>query len=187
MQIKTAAAMALILLSCNQAAKETAETTEAAKPKEAATTIDMHGYTANYSASFEMGDSKQSEAILALYRDWDDGKPDAHKEAFADTVELSFGDGNDLIIPRDSAMGIVSAWRQTYSAVKSSVHSVLPVKATGMDESWVCIWAKEVHTEKATNKTDSVELQENYRFDKNGKINWMLQYQKPAAPPKAKK
>lgn len=186
MQLKIAAAMAMILFSCNQQAKENTATTEAEKPKEAPA-LNTHGYTVSYSSSFEIGDPKQSETILALYKAWDDGNPAAEKDAFADSVELSFGDGNGMNVSRDSALAAVTAWRQNYSSVKTSVYTVLPVKGTGMDESWVCIWAKEVHTEKASNKTDSIELQENYRFNKNGKINWMLQYSKPAAPPAKKK
>jgi hypothetical protein len=45
-----------------------------------------------------------------------------------------------------------------------------------MNENWVSIYGTEYTTIK--NKVDSADLQENWRFNKDGKINMMHQYKR---------
>ena len=64
--------------------------------------------------------------------------------------------------------------------VVSSVEVVTALKPKGKDETWVCVWGKEVDTHN-NNKIDSVDLHEMWMFNKDGKIAYMGQYQaKPA-------
>lgn len=178
------AAMAVIIYSCNSAEKETPK--EEVKEVAAATAAitNFSGYTPTYSSSFEMGNSKNAESILALYKDWDNGNLDPTKGAFADSVSFFLNDGSMVMGKRDTAVAAMQNYRNMFSAIKNTVHAVFPVRTTDKNEDWVCIWATEVFTDKK-GKVDSIQLQETWRFNKEGKIDLLYQYAaKPPAPPK---
>ena len=182
------AALAVIVYACNTAEKETPkeEAKETASAPAPVAISNMSGYTATYSASFEMGDAKNAETILALYKDWDNGDLQPSKGAFADSVSFFFNDGSMIAGKRDSAVATMQNFRKTFSAIKNTVHAIFPIKSTDKNENWVCIWATEVSTNQK-GKTDSIRLQETWRFDKEGKVNLVYQYAQVAAPPKASK
>lgn len=135
----------------------------------------MPGYTANYSTSFEIGDPKNAEAVLAVYKDWDNGSLEPSKNLFADSVSFFAIDGNLIAGQRNSFVAEVQNFCDMFSAIKSTVHGIFPVKSTDKNENWVCVWATEVNTNKK-GKTDSVQLQETWRFNKDGKIDLLYQY-----------
>ncbi|MBM3415999.1 MAG: hypothetical protein FJY20_06045 [Bacteroidetes bacterium] len=168
-------ALTLICLSCNTGDK-------GKKEEQKPPSINMYGYNASYSSSFEMGDPKNVEKVLMVYKDWDGGDPAAHQEIFADTLQFNSGDGGVYKMAHDSAMKFFSDYRGLYSMMKSNVYSIFSVNSTDKNESWTCVWAQEIHTEKATNKTDSLEIQESWRFNKDGKVDWVIQHMKPGAP-----
>lgn len=143
-------------------------------------------YTATYSSKFEMGDAKHAEAVLKLWKAFDDGNFKDTKRFFADTMRFYGRDGSVMEGPIDSVNAQVQAWREMYSSVKSTVHAVMPVKSTDKNEHWVTIWGTEVSTDKQ-GKTDSVALQETWRFNKEGKINLMYQFGRALVPPAAPK
>lgn len=134
----------------------------------------------------KLGDPKNAEAVLALYKYWDDGNLGPSKVLFADSIEFYFSDGSEVKGSRDSAIATTQNFRNTFSAIKSTVHGIMPVKSIDKNENWVCIWATEVNTTKA-GKTDSMHLQETWRFNKDGKIDLLYQYSSVAAPPKKNK
>ena len=184
------AIIAVTLISCGTAEKEApkeeaaAATTPAEAAPAVATVTNLSGYTPDYSASFSIGDVKNAETVLALYKSWDSGNLDPMKGSFSDSVEFYGSDGNIVAARRDSAMAMMQALRNKYSEVKNTVHAVFPVKSADKNENFVCIWATEYFTDKK-GKKDSTQLQETWRFDKDGKVNWVLQYS--AKPPKPKK
>jgi hypothetical protein len=178
MQKMLLAALAAVFVSCGSGDKK-ADEPEKKEPM-AATPMNMYGYTPTYSASFEMGDPKQAEMILSLWKDWDNGDLSVSKSQFADTVHFYTGDGSVIEGPRDSAIAATQQYRNMFSSVKSTVHAIFPVKSTDKNQNWVCIWGSEVHTDKA-GKTDSMYLQETWRF-KDGKIDLLYQHQRPYAP-----
>jgi hypothetical protein len=180
MNVNILVCLSLFLLSCGES-QTTTPPIAGAPDSSVATPINMQGYTPSYSGSFEMGDPKNVETVLQLYKDWDNGTPNAHIEAFADTVQMNTSDGTNVRAARDSSLASGVVYRAMFSTVTTTVHSVFPIKSTDKNEQWVCIWAKEVHTNKASGKVDSVELQEAWRFDNNGKVNRLLQYDRPAA------
>ena len=178
------AVITVSLFACN-----TAEKTPPVENKEAATTkadINTAGYSLTYSSSFDIGDPKHAEAVLALWKDWDNGNLEPSKMLFADSVSFFTSDGTVISGPRDSAVASVQNFRNMYSAIKSTVHAVFPVKSTDKNENWVCIWGTEVNTDKK-GKTDSVHLQETWRFNKDGKIDLLYQHSRVAKPQKASK
>jgi hypothetical protein len=87
-------------------------------------------------------------------------------------------------VSRDSAINGVKKYRSSLKNAVSSVEVVTALKPKGKDETWVCVWGKEVDTHN-NNKIDSVYLQENWEFNKDGKIIYMNQFvATPAAPKK---
>jgi hypothetical protein len=65
-----------------------------------------------------------------------------------------------------------------FSAVSSRVDAVFPTKSTDKGENWVCVWGMETHT--MNGKTDSTNLHEVWRFNKDGKVDLMMQYERSA-------
>lgn len=175
------AAMAVILYACNAEEKTApAEETKAA-PSTTAAINNMSGYEATYSKSFEMGDGKNAEAILAIWKDWDNGTLDASKASFADSVTFLTGDGSVISGPLDSAFGAMKSFREMFTNIKSTVTAIFPVKSTDKNENWVTIWGKEINTDKK-GKIDSISLQESWRFNKDGKIDFFIQHMRVLKP-----
>jgi uncharacterized protein (DUF2147 family) len=140
-------------------------------------------YTIGYSSKFTMGDSKNAEAILTLWKDWDNGNLSAHKDMFADSVELHFADGSMLKASRDSVIAAGQSVRNTFASAVSSVDAVTALKSTDKNENWALVWGKEIDTDKK-GKVDSFYLQETWRFNKDGKTDLLYQFRSAAAPPK---
>lgn len=171
------AVLTACIIACNTAEENPSGETKAITDTKAA--INTAGYAATYSTSFEMGDNKNAETILALWKDWDNGNLDPSKNLFADSVTLYTSDGSLIAGPRDSAIANAQNYRNMFSAVKTTLHAVFPIKSTDANEDWVCIWGTEVNTDK-NGKVDSVVLQETWRFDKNGKVNLLYQHSRAA-------
>jgi hypothetical protein len=140
-------------------------------------------YAINYSSKFTMGDPKNAEAILTLWKDWDNGNLSAHKDMFADSVELHLADGSMMHSVRDSVIAQAQAFRNTLASSVSSVDAVMAVKSTDKNENWTLIWGKEIDTDKK-GKIDSFYLQETWRINKDGKTDLLYQFRSAAAPPK---
>jgi len=140
-------------------------------------------YQIGYSSKFVMGDPKHAESILTLWKDWDNGNLSAHKEMFADSVELHFADGSMTHSTRDSVLAGGQSYRNMFATTVSSVDAVMAVKSTDKDENWALIWGKEIDTDKK-GKIDSFYLQETWRFNKAGKADLMFQYKQAGNPPK---
>src|SRR4029078_5100578 len=51
-------------------------------------------YAIEYFSKFEMGDPKNAELVLNLWKAWDGGDLSKAKDLFADTVEMHFADGS---------------------------------------------------------------------------------------------
>jgi hypothetical protein len=171
------------LFACNTAEKTPPEETKSVTTK---AVINTAGYSPTYSTSFEMGDAKHAEAVLTLWKDWDNGNLEPSKMLFADSIQFYISDGSVIAGPRDSAIANAQNFRNMFSSVKSTVHAVFPVKSTDKNEDWVCIWGTEVNTDKK-GKTDSVHVQETWRFNKDGKIDLLNQHGRVAKPPMASK
>jgi hypothetical protein len=140
-------------------------------------------YPIRYSSKFAMGDPKHAETILTLWKDWDNGNLSAHKEIFADSLELHFADGSIMHSVRDSVLAAGQSYRNMFATVVSSVDAIMAAKSTDKNENWALIWGKEISTDKK-GKVDSSYLQETWRFNKDGKADLMFQYKAVGVPPK---
>ena len=178
-----------LLALCFFAACNTATTSSEATNDTTASTPSTnenvtYAYPVNYSSDFEIGDAKYAQTVLDLWKDFDNNTFDNHKDAFADSVKMEFPDGSQMNGPRDSIIAGAKAYRSSLKNVASSIDAVTTLKPKGKDETWVCVWGKEVDTHN-NNKVDSIYYQENWMFDKDGKIAYMSQYSaKPQVPSK---
>lgn len=170
--------------ACNNATTSTETANDTTTAMIASDATVTYAYTPTYSANFEIGDSKNAQVILELWKDFDNNTLDNHKDAFADSVTLELSDGSVVKGPKDSVINAMTSYRSGFTAVVSSVTAVIPLKPKDKDkdESWVCVWGKEIDTDK-NNKTDSAYLNENWMFNKDGKIAYMSQFR--ATPAKA--
>jgi len=140
-------------------------------------------YQIQYSSKFAMGDPKNAETILNLWKDWDNGNLSAHKDMFADSVELHFADGSMIHTSLDSSIAAAQAFRNSLASSASRVDAVMAVKSTDKDENWALIWGMETDTDKK-GKVDSFYLQETWRFNKAGKADLLYQFRQAAMPAK---
>jgi hypothetical protein len=132
-------------------------------------------YTANYSSSFEIGNPEFSATILnGSWKDWETNKLDNMKSWVADTI-VAFHSDNRMIHGADSLMANWKRARAKYTSVIDTIQAVIPVYSTDKKENWVLVWASEINT-KADGSKDTVELMETWRINKDGKADFLLQY-----------
>lgn len=168
----------IVLMSCSQSENKN-ETPEDIVPVVSSAPANMAGYTPTYSASFAMGNPEYAGIVLSLWRTWENGDLSAIKSSFADSVTFFGADGSLIAGPVDKALGSMQSYRDMFSSIETKIHAIFPTKSTDMNEDWVCVWGIEYQTDKK-GKLDSVQLQETWRFDKNGKVDLMYQYMSPA-------
>jgi len=140
-------------------------------------------YQINYSSKFEVADPKYAQTILTLWKDWDNGDLSAHKDMFADSVEMHFADGSTMHSVRDSIVAGAQGVRNMFTSAVSSVNAVMSVKSTDKNENWALIWGKEIDKDK-NGKIDSFYLQETWRFNKDGKTDLLYQFRQAIQPVK---
>ena len=174
----TVAALLLFTASCNDAKKEAAMESTTDTTATAAAPAPAHQYAekATYSSAFEIGDPSQADKVIDLWKQFDENTLDKGLDLFADTVTVWDANGWRYHGTRDSMMNMVKKMRAGMSSSKSVLVAVVPLKSTDMNENWVSIYGTEYTTVK--NKKDSADIQENWRFDKNGKINMMHSYRR---------
>jgi hypothetical protein len=185
----------IFLAACNSSADkskmETSKSSDSTAAMPAKQESVSYPYTASYSSDFEIGDAKNAQTLLELYKSWDNNTIENSKNAFAETDTMIFSNGSMFAGGRDSLIAMAKKARGMMATVVDSVHAWIPLKSKDRDEEWVVIWTREISTD-AKGKKMSRELQETWRFDKNGKINLVYQYEQappkmPPPPPPAKK
>jgi hypothetical protein len=183
------ASMALFA-SCNSSSdKAKVDSMKADSTTTAATTTTMPDinspYAVTYSSKFEIGDPKNAETVLNIWKDWDGGNLLNSKNNFADTIQLYFSDGNMVRGARDSILALGQKDRDQYASSVSTIDAVMSVKSTDKNENWALVWGRERLTDKK-GKVDSSELQETWRLNKDGKADLVYQFRSKLAPPKKK-
>lgn len=171
--------MALCMFTaCNSSETKSADaatTTDSAATTATTTAAPLtYAYTPTYSGDFETGDPKQAQLILDIWKDFDNNTLANHKDAFADSVYVDLSDGGHFAGTRDSLISTLTGYRTSLGTATSSVIAWTTLKPKGKDESWVIVWGKEV--DEKNGKKDSVNLNENWMFNKDGKISYMTQF-----------
>jgi hypothetical protein len=174
-----------MLAACNS--NEPAKTDTMKSGADSTTTMAMKDinspYAIGYSSKFVMDDPKNAETLLTLWKDWDNGNLSAHKDMFADNMEMHFSDGSMMHTSRDSAIAAAQSVRNTFASSVDRVDAIMAVKSTDKNQNWALIWGMEKDTDKK-GKVDSFYLQETWRFNKEGKADLFYQFRAAGAPPK---
>lgn len=130
-------------------------------------------YKATYSSDFSMGNTANAKMVLELWKDWDDNAFDRH-DYMADTVVMFLSGGN-VVHGKDSAMAGAKAFRGSLKSAVSTISAVIPLKSNDRHENWVAVWGSETDT-YADGKVETRDLQEIWRINKDGKIDFMKQF-----------
>lgn len=131
-------------------------------------------FTAGYSSDFKIGNPADSKMILELWKDWDDNAFDRHNY-FADTVVMYLSDGS-MVKGKDSCMAAAKKFRGSMSKSVSTLNAWVPLKSVDRNENWVALWGTETDT-WADGKTSKRDIQEIWRINKDGKVNFMKQFE----------
>ena len=175
------------LFACNDSTPKSEETTMTGTESKAMTPAETHGFTPAYSASFVMDSAKNTETVLALWKEWKDGDLSVSRSHFADSVSFFLADGTSMSGPTDSLLKGMQQYRSSFKNMGVMVDAIFAVKSTDKDENWVAVWGVEMPT-NSNGKTDTVSLQETWRFNKAGKVDLMFQATRKGMlpPPPAK-
>ncbi|MBK8087710.1 MAG: hypothetical protein IPK31_07080 [Chitinophagaceae bacterium] len=172
-QFALLAAVILFAVACQNAAdtKDETKTTETKAPAAGM-------FAANYSNAFEMGDMALADkAVLHSWKNWEANKFDGLGDFFADTVTALWADGTTFTGTKDSLINEWKKVRANITTVVDSVDAYMPVYSTDKKENWVLIWVVDYSTDKKGVK-DTTSYQETWRFNKDGKADLVLQYQR---------
>lgn len=154
--------------------------TEKAKEKDKMKADQTMSYTATYSSEFQIGDPKYAQIILKLWKDWDNNALDQSAAMFADTVAMYNADGT-MLKGKEQNLAEAKKYRGQFTTVKSTIHAFVSLRSTDRNENWVAIWGTEEDTGK-DGKITSKELHEVWKFNKDGKIDVMRQFQATSPP-----
>jgi hypothetical protein len=117
--------------------------------------------------------------ILDLWKDWDDNAFDRH-DFFADTAVIFLSSGK-VVKGKDSIVAGAMRERGSISSSKSTLEAWVPLKSVDKNQNWVALWGSETDT-WADGKTETRDIHEIWRFNKDGKVDFMKQFDaKPAA------
>jgi len=168
------AAGTLILAACNN---------EKTEPATGAATNDKKPvalpYTAAYSSSFEMGNPAYAAMIAqGSWKDWEQNTLTNMKSWVADTIVAHQSD-NVMVKGADSLMARWIRGRADYTSVIDTIDAVIPVYSTDKKENWVLVWAREINVD-SKGKKDTVAIMETWRINKDGKADFVLQYDRHA-------
>lgn len=132
-------------------------------------------YVPTYGRYAETGKQEYAAMILqGSWKDWDDNKLDNMKNWMADTI-LVFH--SDMTTSR-GVDNIMAKWkkdRSNYSVVLDTINVVLPVYNKQYDQHWVLVWATSITTD-LKGKTDTSAIMEAWRINKDGKADYLSQY-----------
>ncbi|MBV9963542.1 MAG: hypothetical protein JO072_14960 [Parafilimonas sp.] len=177
-QLFITACVLCMLAACNNATTSSGNTDTTASASTMSSDQNQnvsYAYPVQYSSDFTIGDSKYAQTVLELWKDFDNNTFDNHKDAFDDSVTMDLSGGMH-VKGKDSCLAGAKQYRGTLKNVVSSVSAITTLKPKGKDETWVCVWGTEVDTHN-NGKIDSVYYNENWMFNKDGKIAYMEQFQ----------
>ena len=129
-QLSMAVFMACALIACNTATTSTENTKDTTAATTATEENVTYAYTPVYSGDFTIGDSKNAQTVLDIWKDFDNNTLDNHKDAFADTVSFDSYDGHSMRLARDSMTSIIKSHRSSLSDRDHGVcYSLLSIRA----------------------------------------------------------
>ena len=132
------------------------------------------GYTASYSSNFKISDASYSDKVLMLWKDFENNTLDQHIDMLSDTVSMTLSNG-DRVKGRAENLAGAKEFRSSLKDYKVTIDAWTSLKSTDRNGNVVCIWGTESFTDKDGKKVTQ-RLHEVWGFNKDGKIDMMLQY-----------
>ena len=164
---------AALFSACNDAPTSDSSTGDSTTAK---STVALP-YTASYSSSFDKGSDEHNAAILqGSWKDWETNNIDNMKNWVADSIVAYQSDGS-VVRGVDSLMANWKRARGKYSMVIDTVQAVTSIYSNDRKQNWVLVWASEINT-NADGTKDTVALMETWRVNKDGKADFLLQYER---------
>jgi len=130
-------------------------------------------YKAEYSSNFTIADQSYVNKILTVWKDYEENALDRHLDWFADTVSMSWMNGQ-TVKGKTANLSGAKAFRGSQTNLKVSLDASVSLKSDKGDNV-VCVWGTEEYTDQSGKKVVN-HLQEVWGFNKDGKIDVMLQY-----------
>lgn len=130
-------------------------------------------YKVEYSSNFTIADPSYVNKILTLWKDYEENSLDRHLDWFADTVSMSWMNGQTVKGKAANLSG-AKTYRATQSKLKITIDACVSLKSDKGDNV-VCVWGTEDYTDQGGKHVVN-HLQEVWGFNKDGKVDMMLQY-----------
>lgn len=134
----------------------------------------IYSYGRESRLAIENARKKVAKLVLDIWKDYDNNTIKNSAALFADTTRFYDASGR-MVKGKDSIISIIDTYRNSIASVKEDVSAIVVLKPKGKDETWVCVWGKEVDAMK-DGKKDSVFLQESWMFNKDEKVANIYQY-----------
>lgn len=131
-------------------------------------------YEAGYSSQFITGDPAYSKLVLDLWKDFDNNTFERNASAFVDTVVMMMADGT-FLRGLQQVTDAAKTYRSSLASMASTLDAVMSVHSIDRDEDWVLVWGTTTETDKSGH-AKKLLLHEAWRIDKDGKVNYMMQY-----------
>jgi hypothetical protein len=131
-------------------------------------------YEAEYSSKFKIGEDRHSLKVLELWKDFEDSDFGRHGDHLAEEVVIDLPDGTRLR-GRDNIMVETKKYRDQLSDFSSKVVSYISLQSVDQDEEWVAVWGEDTFT-KANGQNEVNLIHEIWRFNKDGKVDYIRQY-----------
>ncbi|HXS58882.1 MAG TPA: hypothetical protein VN726_22315 [Hanamia sp.] len=174
----TLCALALVFVCKESVAQKQKMKAEKVSMKEKGMDNISYPYTAMYSSDFKIGNPGDAKLVLDLWKDYDDNAFDRH-DLFADTAVMFLADGT-VIRGKDSIVAGAKQFRGALSSSMSTLDAWVPLKSVDKNENWVALWGTETDA-WPDGKTAKRDIHEIWRINKDGKVDFMKQFQsKPA-------
>lgn len=168
--------LGVFFYSCNNDKTASATADSAVKKEVPSATGDnlTMPYTAMYSSQFTVGDQKYAQMVLNLFKQWDDNKMKDGMSNFADSVNF-YTNNWTFHGSRDALYTASQQQRDMYPEVKTVVSAYMPVHSVDKNEDWVLIWSTG-YTKDKKGVSDSLNYQDTWRVNKDGKVDLVYQY-----------
>jgi len=134
----------------------------------------QYAYKARYTHNFEIGNPKYAQIVLNVAKAYETNTMASVRDAFADTVLVDFYDGSSFRGPKDSLIKTITDARSQFASVTTIYGLWVSLQPKGKDEAWVFTWCRETDVMKDSTK-QATFFDENWQFNAEGKISYMVQ------------
>lgn len=121
------------------------------------------------------GNPEHVKTILqGSWKDWQDNNLANMKSWLADSITIIHSD-RKVVVGVDSVAAHWQRGRSMFTSIQPTIDAAVALHDKNTNEDWVLIWATEVGTH-SNGKVDTVSVMESWRINKEGKADWMIQY-----------